>query len=489
MARRQRDHAAFERWLADKRPGAGPRPSDPIVLGDWQHAWLRSLFGEDDAQGWAREAVWSAGRGSAKSSLSAWVGLAAVAGVLPSLPSGEREVIVVSRTESQALRTVGRALALMRANGMLEDRATWLASPTRGRIEHRPSGSVMVAVSADAGTARGGAPSLTVLDEAGVIASGGRGALGPAGEASLLQTLRTAAAKTSPSAIIWASTAPPPGATRTAFGRLVELAREGRLPEGIRASIHQAPDGADVRDLEAFSTANPHAAAGLVDISRAIAEGVQAELDGPAALAEWRAHYHNVQDELADDSETLMSEADLGALMGRQPPIAIPADVMGLAAAVARRDLGAVAIRLGPIISVHVFVAGAGEWAPELGMEHVGEGELGSGAIMDIAARAEASSGIEIAAAVVEPRARASVLAGGAPESTVGLLQATHAVEAGAGELAAVSLQGNRAVAAEALGRARVRWRTDGARELDFRATGSLAPVALAILAAASLPG
>lgn len=223
-------------------------------LAPWQERIVRRVYGDTDDNGERRvkTVFMLLPRGNRKTSLGA--GLALLHTVGPErIPGGQVVSAAVDRKQAR--------IAFEEAQGIILQAKTLVAATqvrdARNRIEHRKSGAIYEAISAEAGGQHGRTPSFVLADELHAWR----------GDA-LWNVLRTGVTKTAGS-LLWIITTAGAGQENLVFD-LYQYARKiaaGEIDDpGFLPILFETPADADWKDEAVWQAANPGLAYGFPDI-------------------------------------------------------------------------------------------------------------------------------------------------------------------------------------------------------------------------------
>jgi phage terminase large subunit-like protein len=209
----------------------------PVRLRDWQQEEFRKIY--DNPEG-TRRAILSFGRKNAKTTLSAFILLLHLCGP-EAKPNSQLFSAAQSRDQAALLFSLAAKIVRMSPdmNGVITIR------DTAKQLACQELGTLYRALSADASTAYGLSPILTIHDELGQVK-------GPRSE--LYEALETATgAQESPLSIIISTQAPTDG---DLLSILIDDALAGHDPRVV-VSLHTAPQEDDPFSEETIRKANP----------------------------------------------------------------------------------------------------------------------------------------------------------------------------------------------------------------------------------------
>lgn len=223
---------------------AGKLAGTPFVVRPWQRQIITDIYAETpDGRRPVRTAVLSMGRKNGKTGLAAALALCHLAG-----PEAESrgEVYSAANDRAQAAKLFNEMVAMIRRHPFLNARISE-RSHSKELTDHK-TGSIYVALSADASTKHGLSPSFVIYDE-----------LGQASGRNLLDALDTAmGARDDPLLLVISTQA------ATATAPMSELIDYGvRVDAGVhedpsfRLFFFSAPDDADPWIEETWRLANP----------------------------------------------------------------------------------------------------------------------------------------------------------------------------------------------------------------------------------------
>ena len=218
----------------------------PLVLSDWQKAWIRQVF----AKG-VLAAVMQLPRGNGKSTLAAAI---AVWALFDITDSGSPQIPIVATTVGQAMRSVySVAVSMVAAEPELESRSIKYSAIGNSRIYVPATEGEMFPISADVDGLQGLDPTLAVCDEVGFI------------PIETWDSLLLASGKRPTSLVFGLGT---PGLDRNnALFHLRSLVQEGAVLPGFVFKEYSAPVGCEVSDRKAWRQANPALDAGYLQES------------------------------------------------------------------------------------------------------------------------------------------------------------------------------------------------------------------------------
>ena len=223
---------------------AGRLAGQPLKLRPWQRAIIEEIYAVDaEGQRPVRTAVLSMGRKNGKTGLAAALALCHLAG-----PEAEMrgEVYSAANDKKQAAKLYAEMAAMIRVHPWLNSRISE-RSHSKEMTDHG-TGSIYVALSADAKTKHGLSPSFVIYDE-----------LGQARSNSLYEALNTAmGARDDPLMLVistQADTATAPMSILIDYGLEVSA---GQVDDpSFRLFMFAAPDDADPWAEETWRMANP----------------------------------------------------------------------------------------------------------------------------------------------------------------------------------------------------------------------------------------
>lgn len=225
--RAERYIAFIERFLVVPK-GFGAK--QPVVLRPFQKRIIRESFSEG-----VRTGLVSMPRGNGKSALAAMLCLAELFAGPESA-----EVLVVASDQRQANITFRMAVRMIELNPDLAERS----HVYQDRLKVPQSNSMMFPLPAEPDSLHGWDPSLLIVDELHVVTR------------EVWEAVTSASGKRPNSLTLAIST--PATSTDSIMWELVKHGREGEDPT-FNLVEFMAPDGCDVKDREAWKTANPAA--------------------------------------------------------------------------------------------------------------------------------------------------------------------------------------------------------------------------------------
>lgn len=226
------------RWIEEFcRVPEGLLVGEPIRLGEWQKSFIRGVY--DNPAG-TRRAILSMGRKNGKTTLSACLLLAHLAGPAARTNS---ELFSAAQSRDQAAILFGLAAKMVRLHPALHEHIG-VRDATK-QLYCRGLGTVYRALSAEASTAYGLSPAFVVHDELGQVR-------GP--RSALFEALETArAGHEAPLSIVISTQAP---TDADLLSVLIDDALAGHDPRLV-VRLYTAPEDVDPFSEEAIRAANP----------------------------------------------------------------------------------------------------------------------------------------------------------------------------------------------------------------------------------------
>lgn len=224
-------------WFAETylKVPKGVGAKSPFRLRDWQVDIVKQMFPTAEEATRPRQGLISLPRGNGKT------GLAAVLAVY-SLFADEVEgaqVLIVASDERQAGHVLRAAMRMIEESPELAERTHFYAD----RIHCPLTDSEMRALPADEGALQGWDPTLMIIDELHVVTQ------------KVWDAVTSAIGKREESLTLAIST--PADNTDSVMWKLVEWGREGVDPSEFVYVEYSAPEGCDLKDEDAWHTANP----------------------------------------------------------------------------------------------------------------------------------------------------------------------------------------------------------------------------------------
>jgi phage terminase large subunit-like protein len=288
---------------------SGPLAGTNFRLRPWQKKFIRAVYATDKKSGKriVRTAVMSVGRCNGKTALASTLALCHLAG-----PEAESrgEVYAAANDRFQSSRVFNELSAIIQRTPWLKERLSIRRYPKE--IEDFETGSLFVALSADAPTKAGLAPSFVVVDE-----------LGQAKSRELFDMLATALGKRAEPLLMVISTQAArdeaPLSTLIDFG--LRIQRGEIVDPTFHLTLYTAPEDADPWKLATWKLANPalNDFRSLEDVKRLALQAQRM----PSAEASFRNLILNMRCEATSQFITMSvwkkggSELDIASLKGR----------------------------------------------------------------------------------------------------------------------------------------------------------------------------
>ena len=302
------------RFLETLKIPEGPKAGSPLILAEYQKAFVRGAMAEG-----VMVALLSIGRGNAKTALSAGIALGSLMGVWDCQP--KREIIMAARNRDQAKTAFNFLVGFIEGLSEAEQELFTIRRGSRLEIEYGENGAGMArCIAADGRSILGGAPTLAILDE--------RAAWEREKGDTLENAILSGLGKRDGRALIISTSAPDDANT---FSRWLD-----EPPPGTFVQEHRPPFGLPADDAESLLIANPGAKEGIgASLEWLQAQARRAIARGGSALSSFRNLNRNERVSTEDRSvvvtvdEWMSGEVSPDKLPERSGPCILGVDLGG----------------------------------------------------------------------------------------------------------------------------------------------------------------
>jgi phage terminase large subunit-like protein len=302
------------RFLETLKIPEGPKAGEPLILAEYQKAFVRGAMAEG-----VMVALLSIGRGNAKTALSAGIALGSLMGVWDNQP--KREIIMAARNRDQAKTAFNFLVGFIEGLAEAEQELFTIRRGSRLEVEYGENGAGLArCIAADGRSILGGAPTLAILDE--------RAAWEREKGDTLENAILSGLGKRDGRALIISTSAPDDANT---FSRWLD-----EPPPGTFVQEHRPPFGLPADDLESLLIANPGAVEGIgASAEWLVAQARRAIARGGSALSSFRNLNRNERVSTEDRSvlitvdEWLSAEVAPDDLPERSGPCILGVDLGG----------------------------------------------------------------------------------------------------------------------------------------------------------------